>query len=80
MKTLYTRIGTVLAAGITASAMLAGAALADLYKVTSIAPGMSPFVVNTAISKVVNKHVPDVEFQVRATGAATKHMVDAATG
>ncbi|MEY8837609.1 TAXI family TRAP transporter solute-binding subunit, partial [Cribrihabitans sp. XS_ASV171] len=50
------------------------------YKVTSIAPGMSPFVVNTAISKVVNKHVPDVEFQVRATGAATKHMVDAAMG
>ncbi len=58
----------------------AQAALAELYKVTSIAPGMSPFVVNTAIAKVVNTHVPDVEFQVRATGAATKHMVDAGSG
>ena len=35
----------------------------------SIAPGMSPFVVNTAIAKVVNTHVDGVEFQVRATGA-----------
>ena len=41
---------------------------------------MSPFVVNTAITKVVNKHVDGVEFQLRATGAATKHFVDAAKG
>lgn len=67
-------------AGLIAASMLAGAAKAELYKVTSIAPGMSPFVVNTAISKVVNTHVEGVEFQVRATGAATKHMVDAAMG
>ena len=60
--------------------VLSSAALAELYKVTSIAPGMSPFVVNTAIAKVVNTHVDGVEFQVRATGAATKHMVDAASG
>lgn len=67
-------------AGFLAVSLPATAAMADLYKVTSIAPGMSPFVVNTAIAKVVNSHVPDVEFQVRATGAATKHMVDAANG
>ncbi len=53
---------------------------ADLYRVTSIAPGMSPFVVNTAIAKVVGKHVPGVDMQVRATGAATRHVVEAATG
>jgi len=72
--TIRTAIAGVLAAG------LAAAANAEVYKVTSIAPGMSPFVVNTAISKVVNRHVDGVEFQVRATGAATKHFVDAATG
>ena len=54
--------------------------IAEVYRVTSIAPGMSPFVVNTAITKVVNKHVDGVEFQLRATGAATKHFVDAAKG
>ena len=53
---------------------------AELYRVTSIAPGMSPFVVNTAIAKVVGKHVPGVDMQVRATGAATRHVVEAATG
>lgn len=67
-------------AGLIAVSLPATAAMADLYKVTSIAPGMSPFVVNTAIAKVVNNHVDNVEFQVRATGAATKHMVDAANG
>lgn len=46
--------------------------LAKVYKVTSIAPGMSPF--------VVNSRVEGIEFQVRATGAATKHFVDAAKG
>lgn len=63
-----------------ALSLMTGGAFAEVYKVTSIAPGMSPFVVNTAIAKVVNNHVDDVEFQVRATGAATKHMVEAATG
>ena len=53
---------------------------AELYRVTSIAPGMSPFVVNTAIAKVVGKHVPGVDMQVRATGAATRHVVEAAQG
>lgn len=69
-----------LVAGLTASVLMAGAAVADLYKVTSIAPGMSPFIVNTTIAKIVNEHVDGVEFQVRATGAATKHMVDAGSG
>lgn len=69
-----------LAAGLAAATLLAGTATAELYKVASIAPGMSPFIVNTAISKVVNQHVDNVEFQVRATGAATKHMVDAGMG
>ena len=53
---------------------------ADLYRVTSIAPGMSPFVVNTAIAKLVGKHVSGVDMQVRATGAATRHVVEAAQG
>jgi TRAP transporter TAXI family solute receptor len=80
MKYCLATLRKPLIAGLATAALLAGAAQAELYKVTSIAPGMSPFIVNTAISKVVNEHVDGVEFQVRATGAATKHMVDAATG
>jgi len=73
-------MGRTLAAGAIAAGLMASNAMAEVYKVTSIAPGMSPFVVNTAIAKVVNSKVDGVDFQVRATGAATKHFVDAAKG
>ncbi len=80
MKHILSRILIYAAAGTVAATIVTGSAFAKVYKVTSIAPGLSPFVVNTAISKVVNTHVDGVKFQVRATGAATKHMVDAANG
>ncbi|SEO38945.1 hypothetical protein SAMN04490248_104210 [Salinihabitans flavidus] len=66
--------------GLLAAGLMAGPAVAELYRVTSTAPGMSPFVVNTAIAKVVNSHSDDVDLQVRATGAATRHFIDAAAG
>lgn len=59
---------------------ISGIAQAERYKVTSLAPGLTPFVVNATIAKVVNTHVPDVQLQVSATGTATKHMLDAAKG
>ncbi|MFP7673447.1 TAXI family TRAP transporter solute-binding subunit [Marivita sp. S0852] len=55
-------------------------AMADTYKVKSLAPGLTPFVVNSAITKVVNTHANDVTFQLSATGTATRHMLDAARG
>lgn len=80
MRILFEKARSLCATGIAAAGLLAAPAMAEVYKVTSIAPGMSPFVVNTAIAKVVNNHVDGVDFQVRATGAATKHFVDAAMG
>ncbi|MBR9864807.1 MAG: TAXI family TRAP transporter solute-binding subunit [Rhodobacteraceae bacterium] len=80
MLNLITKAKQMALVSVLAVSLPSTAALADLYKVASTAPGMSPFVVNTAIAKVVNKHLDDVEFQVRATGAATKHMVDAGMG
>lgn len=69
------------AAALSSIALLSATpAAAELYRVASTAPGMSPFVVNTAIAKVVSKYVPDVDLQVRATGAATQHFVEAAQG
>jgi TRAP transporter TAXI family solute receptor len=79
MKSVLKNFSTL--AGATAlAAMLTSTAHAEMYKVTSIAPGMSPFVVNTSIAKVVAKHLPEVEMQVRATGAATRHLVEAGQG
>ncbi len=69
-----------LSMGLAVSLFFASSVSSEVFKVTSIAPGMSPFTVNTAITKVVNKHVDGVDFQLRATGAATKHFVDAANG
>ena len=69
-----------LSVGLAVSLFVASSVSSEVFKVTSIAPGMSPFTVNTAITKVVNKHVDGVDFQLRATGAATKHFVDAANG
>jgi len=80
MKHLLDKTMRCAAAGALAVALMAGAAAADLYKVTATGTGAAPFIVNTAIAKVVNTHVDGVEFQVRATGAATRHFVDAATG
>ena len=79
IKSMFKTVGLT-ATVVLAVGLLTSSAMAELFKVTSIAPGMSPFVVNTAISKVVNKHVDGVQFQVRATGAATKHFIDAAKG
>lgn len=80
MKPIFPTAFRHAALGLVVAGLIAGPASAELYRVTSTAPGMSPFVVNTAIAKVVNTHVDDVELQVRATGAATKHFVDAAMG
>lgn len=80
MRDLLNRTFKFGAAVVLATGLVAGSAQAELYRATSTAPGMSPFVVNAAIAKIVSAHVEDVELQVRATGAATKHFIDAAQG
>ncbi|HCH24862.1 MAG TPA: hypothetical protein DE179_11270, partial [Oceanospirillaceae bacterium] len=60
MKLINQTLITV-AAVTAASTLLVTSAVADMYRVTSIAPGMSPFVVNTSIAKVVSKHNADIQ-------------------
>jgi hypothetical protein len=50
------------------------------YTLGSLGPGTTPFLVNTAFAKAVNKYVPGHNIQVSAVGAATKHMVLVARG
>ena len=45
------------------------------YTLGSLGPGTTPFLVNTAFAKAVNKYVPGHNIQVSAVGAATKHCV-----
>jgi TRAP transporter TAXI family solute receptor len=72
-KTIATAV-----AAIVLSAGQAGAA--DFYKLGSLAPGMSPFTINTAFANMVNKYVPDTKIQVSATGTGMRHMLLPAQG
>ena len=45
------------------------------YTLGSLGPGTTPFLVNTAFAKAVNKYIPGHNVQVSAVGAATKHNV-----
>lgn len=58
----------------------APAAAKDFLKMGSLAPGMSPFTVNTAFANIVNKYVKEIEIQISATGTATRHQLLAAKG
>jgi uncharacterized protein len=67
---------------VTALAMTGGTAQArdQLFSITALAPGNSPYIVNTAVAAVVERHVPGISLQVRATGSGTQHFVEAALG
>lgn len=70
-----------IAGAVAGFALAAGAAQAkDFYKLGSLAPGMTPFTVNTAFATIVNKHLKDVEIQVSATGTGMRHQLLTAKG
>lgn len=71
-KTLIAAAALILSAG--------HAGATDFYKLGSLAPGMSPFTINTAFAAVVNKYVPDTRIQVSATGTAMRHQLLTAQG
>lgn len=45
------------------------------YTLGSLATGTTPFLVNTAFAKAVNKHVPGHKIQVSAVGVGMKHQL-----
>ena len=46
----------------------------------TIAPGSSAYLTMTTMATLVNQALDDVNIQVDATGAATKHMIELAQG
>ena len=74
-------ISRTLTAAATVLVLSAGqAGAAEFYKMGSLAPGMSPFTINTAFASIVNKYVPDTKIQVSATGTAMRHQLLTAQG
>ena len=67
-----------LALGISGLALSAEAK--DFYKMSTLGPGSTPYVVMTTFAKIANENVKDTEIQVNATGVATRHALDAARG
>lgn len=59
-------------------AMHAGAQ--EFYRLATLGPGSSPYLVMSTFAQIVNKKLPDSEIQVNATGAATQHAIEAANG
>lgn len=72
---------TLLAAGALALASASPlAAQQKNLKMATIAPGTSPYLAMTTMATLVNQSLDDVNIQVDATGAATKHMIEVAQG
>ncbi len=61
---------------------VAGGASAQQHdlKMATIAPGTSAYLAMTTMATMVNQALDDVNIQVDATGAATKHMIELAEG
>lgn len=62
---------------------MAGSASAQdktFYKMGTFPPGTSVNIIHTAWANAVNKHVPNAEVQLSASGPATRHMLAVAAG
>lgn len=73
------RLSTLAAIGLLTS--LAGQSQAEeFYKLATLGPGSSPYLVMSTFAQLVGKKLPGVTIQVNATGAATQHQIEAAKG
>ncbi len=52
----------------------------DFYRLATLGPGSSPYLVMSTFAQIVNDRLDDVEIQVNATGAATQHALEAGEG
>ncbi len=77
-RTLKTLAGGLAVLGMAGLATQAQAK--DFYKMSTLGPGSTPYVVMSTFAKIVNTNVKDTEIQVNATGVATRHALDAARG
>jgi TRAP-type uncharacterized transport system substrate-binding protein len=78
MKSIKKLSALAVAAGLAAS--LSGHAQAqDFYKLATLGPGSSPYLVMSTFAQLVGQKLPGVPIQVNATGAAPQHMIEPTT-
>jgi len=63
-----------------ASVMGAGASAQELLRLSTLGAGSSPYLVMSTFANVVNDRLDNVEISINATGAATRHAIEAARG
>jgi TRAP transporter TAXI family solute receptor len=56
------------------------AAAQDFYRLATLGPGSSPYMVMSTFAQMVSDELDGVQIQVNATGVATQHAVNAANG
>jgi len=65
-------------AAVCVSTAFTGQALAeDFYKLATLGPGSSPYLVMSTFAQLVGQKLNGVTIQVNATGAATQHLIEA---
>ncbi|MDX1375441.1 MAG: TAXI family TRAP transporter solute-binding subunit [Burkholderiales bacterium] len=81
MKTIACLSKTLAMSAVAAAFVAQPAAATEYVKMSTLGPGSSPNLVMTTFATMVNqKSGGEIEIQVNATGAATKHAVEAAQG
>ncbi|MFV0245108.1 MAG: TAXI family TRAP transporter solute-binding subunit [Qingshengfaniella sp.] len=78
MRTLTRILGLTLTLVAGSAAGTAGAK--DYYRMATLPPGSSPYMVMSTFANIVNQQLDDTEIQVNATGVATAHAIQAAQG
>lgn len=71
---------TILALGLGGGMMPSGAIAEDYLNLATLGPGSSPYLVMSTFAQIVQDDLGDVKIQVNATGAATQHAMQAASG
>jgi TRAP transporter TAXI family solute receptor len=74
------RLTKAILMGASVLSMATSAFAQEKLKMATIAPGSSAYLVMTTLASTVNSNQEEYEITVDATGAATKHMVEAAQG
>lgn len=78
---MLTRRTTLKTLAASVAALGAPAAFAnEFYKMATLGPGSSPYMVMSTFARLVEERLGDVTFQVNATGAATQHGLQAGAG
>ena len=83
MKTFKLNRRTLLAGAAATSALAVMPKTAwskELLRMSTLGPGTSPNLVMTTFANVVNQKLSDYEIQINATGAATRHVLEVASG